>query len=72
MYSCVATNPAGTAQRDINLDVYNTPAIVGGDSVDVHDINKGKPFTLECLVEGFPRPRIEVRLYYLQNECLPK
>ncbi|CAK8691082.1 unnamed protein product [Clavelina lepadiformis] len=59
MYTCVASNVAGDSHRDIQLDVYSTPSIPGSDVIDKHDVNRGRPFTLECNVVGYPIPEIE-------------
>ena len=60
MYTCVATNVAGTTSRDIQLDVYSTPSIPGSDVISTHDVNRGNSFSLECNVVGHPSPNIEV------------
>ena len=69
MYRCVATNVAGSTSRDIQLDVYSTPSIPGGDVIDTHDVNRGRPFSLECNVVGHPRPDIEVSNHF-ESLCL--
>ena len=61
MYTCVASNVAGNASHNIQLDVYSTPSISGSDIASTHDVNRGNPFSLECNVIGHPSPNIEVR-----------
>uniref|UniRef100_H2YT93 Ig-like domain-containing protein n=1 Tax=Ciona savignyi TaxID=51511 RepID=H2YT93_CIOSA len=59
VYSCVATNVAGSSSRDIRLDVYFTPTIADSDVTDNLYPDKGRPFRLSCPITGYPRPQIE-------------
>ncbi|XP_073692711.1 hemicentin-1 [Garra rufa] len=56
LFTCVATNTAGTAQRDIRLSVNMRPAFkeLPGDVT----LNKGQSLTLSCHAQGTPPPTI--------------
>uniref|UniRef100_F6ZIH2 Hemicentin-1 n=1 Tax=Ciona intestinalis TaxID=7719 RepID=F6ZIH2_CIOIN len=59
VYSCVATNVAGSSSRDIRLDVYATPTIPDSDVTEELHPNRGRPFRLSCPARGYPQPKIE-------------
>lgn len=56
LFTCVATNTAGTARRDIRLSVNMRPAFkeLPGDVT----LNKGQSLTLSCHAQGTPTPTI--------------
>lgn len=56
LFTCVATNTAGTARRDIRLSVNMRPAFkeLPGDVT----LNKGQSLTLSCHAQGTPTPAI--------------
>ncbi|KTG07072.1 hypothetical protein cypCar_00042446, partial [Cyprinus carpio] len=56
LFTCVATNTAGTARRDIRLSVNMRPAFkeLPGDVT----LNKGQSLTLSCHAQGTPHPTI--------------
>ncbi|XP_070581750.1 hemicentin-1-like isoform X2 [Ptychodera flava] len=56
-YSCIVSNTAGSAQRDILLHVHEPPVIRRGtpDEISKHE---GDRVVLPCPVSGFPRPDI--------------
>ncbi|XP_016112004.1 hemicentin-1 [Sinocyclocheilus grahami] len=56
LFTCVATNTAGTARRDIRLSVNMRPAFkeLPGDVT----LNKGQSLTLSCHAQGTPPPTI--------------
>ncbi|CAM9592142.1 unnamed protein product [Lampetra fluviatilis] len=58
-YTCVASNVAGTSMRDFSLQVYVRPSIQqsGGRPTEV-TVSRGGDVTLECRVEGLPRPAV--------------
>uniref|UniRef100_UPI00398EE55D hemicentin-1-like n=1 Tax=Pristiophorus japonicus TaxID=55135 RepID=UPI00398EE55D len=55
-YSCVAVNPAGEDQRDIHLQVYLPPSIVGEEQNVSVTLNNS--VTLECQSQAFPPPTL--------------
>ncbi|XP_033885551.3 hemicentin-1-like isoform X1 [Acipenser ruthenus] len=58
-YTCVASNIAGTTTREFILAVHVAPAIQDGPQTVAAHIDK--PAVLECIVSGFPKPRITWR-----------
>ncbi|KAL0186765.1 hypothetical protein M9458_018435, partial [Cirrhinus mrigala] len=56
LFTCVATNTAGTARRDIRLSVNMRPVFkeLPGDVT----LNKGQSLTLSCHAQGTPPPTI--------------
>ncbi|XP_051950032.1 hemicentin-1 [Xyrauchen texanus] len=56
LFTCVATNTAGTTRRDIRLSVNMRPAFkeLPGDVT----VNKGHSLTLSCHAQGTPTPTI--------------
>lgn len=56
LFTCVATNTAGTARWDIRLYVNMRPAFkeLPGDVT----LNKGQSLTLSCHAQGTPPPTI--------------
>ncbi|XP_036351171.2 hemicentin-1 [Ochotona princeps] len=59
LYTCVASNAAGTAKEDYTLQVYIRPAIVGSGSHPTEIVvTRGKGISLECAVQGFPPPMV--------------
>ncbi|XP_078407396.1 LOW QUALITY PROTEIN: hemicentin-1-like [Cetorhinus maximus] len=55
-YSCVAENPAGEAQKEIHLQVYLPPSILG-DEQNV-SVNLNDSVSLECQSRAFPPPTL--------------
>ncbi|XP_064420214.1 hemicentin-2 [Latimeria chalumnae] len=56
IYSCVAVNTAGEDRRDIHLEVYLPPSILGEEQ-NVSVI-KNDPVTLECHSHAIPLPTL--------------
>lgn len=56
LFTCVATNTAGTARWDIRLSVNMRPTFkeLPGDVT----LNKGQSLTLSCHAQGTPPPTI--------------
>ncbi|XP_056628956.1 hemicentin-1 isoform X2 [Triplophysa dalaica] len=56
VFTCVATNTAGTARHDIHLSVNMRPAFkeLPGDVT----LNKGQSLTLSCHAQGTPPPTV--------------
>ncbi|KAL1417827.1 hypothetical protein MTO96_006084 [Rhipicephalus appendiculatus] len=57
LYSCTAFNDAGVATREISLTVLVPPTIRDNNGGLV-EVVAGRPALLECIADGFPRPRI--------------
>ncbi|XP_044243814.3 hemicentin-1 isoform X3 [Ursus arctos] len=59
LYTCVASNVAGTAKKDYNLQVYIRPTISDSGSHPTEIIvTRGKSISLECDVQGIPQPKV--------------
>ncbi|XP_067585037.1 hemicentin-1 isoform X1 [Pseudorca crassidens] len=59
LYTCVASNVAGAAKKDYNLQVYIRPTIANSGSHPTEIIvTRGKSISLECEVEGIPQPTV--------------
>ncbi|XP_070240884.1 hemicentin-1 isoform X2 [Bos mutus] len=59
LYSCMASNAAGTAKKDYSLQVYIRPTISNSGSHPTEIIvTRGKSVSLECEVEGIPQPAV--------------
>ncbi|ELV11507.1 Hemicentin-1 [Tupaia chinensis] len=59
LYTCVASNVAGTAKKDYNLHVYIRPTITNNGSHSTEIIvTRGKSISLECEVQGVPHPTV--------------
>ncbi|XP_043342030.1 hemicentin-1 isoform X3 [Cervus canadensis] len=59
LYSCMASNVAGTAKKDYSLQVYTRPTISNSGSHPTEIIvTRGKSISLECEVEGIPQPTV--------------
>lgn len=56
MFTCVATNAAGSARQDIRLTINMRPAFkeLPGDAM----LNKGQTLALSCHAQGTPSPTI--------------
>lgn len=48
---------------DISLEVFSSPHIIDGNSLQNIDVIINDPFVLECNAKGFPKPDIEVLNY---------
>ncbi|XP_077013357.1 hemicentin-1 isoform X4 [Tamandua tetradactyla] len=59
LYTCVASNVAGTAKKDYNLQVYIRPIISnsGSHPTDII-VTRGKSVSLECEAQGIPQPAV--------------
>ncbi|GAB1285527.1 Hemicentin-1 [Apodemus speciosus] len=59
LYTCVASNVAGVAKKEYNLQVYIRPSIAnsGGHRPEITVI-RGKSISLECEVQGIPQPTV--------------
>ncbi|XP_011246353.1 hemicentin-1 isoform X3 [Mus musculus] len=59
LYTCVASNVAGVAKKEYNLQVYIRPSITnsGGHRPEITVI-RGKSISLECEVQGIPQPTV--------------
>ncbi|XP_011902754.1 PREDICTED: hemicentin-1 isoform X2 [Cercocebus atys] len=59
LYSCVASNVAGTAKKEYSLQVYIRPTITNSGSHPTEIIvTRGKSISLECEVQGIPPPTV--------------
>ncbi|KAM4861104.1 hemicentin-1 [Thomomys bottae] len=59
IYTCVASNIAGTANKDYNLHVHIRPSITNGGSQPTEIIvTRGKSISLQCEVQGAPQPTV--------------
>ncbi|KAG8517174.1 Hemicentin-1 [Galemys pyrenaicus] len=59
LYTCVASNVAGTAKKDYNLQVYIRPTISNSGSHPTEIVvTRGKSVSLECEVQGIPQPTV--------------
>ncbi|XP_039268950.2 hemicentin-1-like [Styela clava] len=56
-FECHGINVAGRAVKSFDVTIHESSRILG-DPHEMHDVNKGDTFTLECLVSGTPRPEI--------------
>ncbi|XP_021053028.1 hemicentin-1 [Mus pahari] len=59
LYTCVASNVAGVAKKEYNLQVYIRPSITnsGGHHPEI-TVVRGKSISLECEVQGIPQPTV--------------
>ncbi|XP_062857960.1 hemicentin-1 [Trichomycterus rosablanca] len=58
-YTCVASNVAGETRRQFNLSVNVAPTIK--DSPPTVSVHANQPVVLECVVSGYPAPRVTWR-----------
>ncbi|XP_059001185.1 hemicentin-1 isoform X2 [Mustela lutreola] len=59
LYTCVASNVAGTAKKDYDLQVYIRPTISNSGSHPTEiTVTRGKGISLECEVQGIPQPKV--------------
>uniref|UniRef100_A0A8C3YS46 Hemicentin-1 n=1 Tax=Catagonus wagneri TaxID=51154 RepID=A0A8C3YS46_9CETA len=59
LYTCVASNVAGTTKKDYNLQVYIRPTIANSGSHPTEIIvTRGKSISFECEVQGIPQPTV--------------
>ncbi|XP_069890339.1 hemicentin-1 [Dipodomys merriami] len=59
LYTCVASNAAGTAKKDYNLQVHIRPSITNSGSQPTEVIvTRGKSISLQCEVQGIPQPTV--------------
>ncbi|XP_055017752.1 hemicentin-1 [Boleophthalmus pectinirostris] len=62
LYTCRASNPAGTATKHYSLSVLVPPQIEGSSSLfgaQSEKIRINGSLTLSCLAKGFPEPKIQ-------------
>ncbi|MGH0131433.1 UNVERIFIED_CONTAM: hypothetical protein FKN15_007170, partial [Acipenser sinensis] len=58
-YSCVASNMAGDTMKEYNLQVYVRPTILNSGSRPSNvTVTRRNDVTLECEVQGIPRPTV--------------
>ncbi|XP_047376657.1 hemicentin-1 isoform X4 [Sciurus carolinensis] len=59
LYTCVASNVAGTTKKEYSLQVYIRPTITdsGIHPTDII-VTRGKSVSLECEVQGVPQPAV--------------
>nr|XP_044998229.1 hemicentin-1 isoform X3 [Jaculus jaculus] len=58
-YTCVASNVAGSAKKEYSLQVYIRPSITNsGSHPSEVTVIRGKSISLECEVQGLPRPTV--------------
>uniref|UniRef100_A0A8D2B9D0 Hemicentin-1 n=1 Tax=Sciurus vulgaris TaxID=55149 RepID=A0A8D2B9D0_SCIVU len=59
LYTCVASNVAGTTKKEYSLQVYIRPTITdsGSHPTDII-VTRGKSVSLECEVQGVPQPAV--------------
>ncbi|XP_055962583.1 hemicentin-1 [Sorex fumeus] len=55
-YTCVAVNPAGEQQRDVDLKVYVPPSILGEEQTV--SVRAGQPLRLVCESDALPPPAL--------------
>ncbi|EGV94970.1 Hemicentin-1 [Cricetulus griseus] len=59
LYTCMASNVAGIAKKDYNLQVYIRPSIANSGSHSPESIViRGKSISLECEAQGIPQPTV--------------
>ncbi|KAE9555394.1 hypothetical protein FO519_001406 [Halicephalobus sp. NKZ332] len=58
IYRCLATNPAGSVDIPMKLNVIVPPEITDPDVVDKESVRVNDPFSLYCPVISFPLPQI--------------
>ncbi|XP_012721740.2 hemicentin-1 [Fundulus heteroclitus] len=58
LYSCVASNQAGSSTKSFNLTVLEPPTISGSSSPEELTIPVNSPLELECSAVGVPPPTI--------------
>ncbi|XP_077561622.1 hemicentin-1-like [Haemaphysalis longicornis] len=58
VYACTANNQVGEASREMVLTVLVPPKIRSSSGNGSVDVTAGKAALLECVADGFPRPRI--------------
>ncbi|XP_019490993.1 PREDICTED: hemicentin-1 [Hipposideros armiger] len=59
LYTCVASNVAGTAKKDYSLQIYIRPTITNSGSHPTEiTVTRGKSISLECEVQGIPQPTV--------------
>lgn len=57
-YTCSAENSQGVATRSYKIDVYESPYVKSGSN-DIRIVEfVGDPISLECNVDGYPKPKI--------------
>ena len=56
-YTCIASNDAGTADRDFDLSVLDPPFIEGGGEENLKVV-RGRHIVLNCQTSGIPFPNI--------------
>ncbi|XP_075228407.1 hemicentin-1-like isoform X2 [Lycorma delicatula] len=61
IYTCVATNPAGSSQAKFNVDVMLPPFFVQEFAETEFIIKQGQPIIFDCLVAGNPNPKVNWR-----------
>ncbi|GAB1286208.1 Hemicentin-2 [Apodemus speciosus] len=67
LYTCLASNPAGIAEKSTRLEVYVPPTIEGADGGPyLLQAVAGRPVALECVARGHPPPTLS-----WQHEGLP-
>ncbi|XP_054713925.1 hemicentin-1-like [Uloborus diversus] len=57
LYTCVASNIAGTREKNFALDVYSPPRIKG-PNFETHQVLPNRPSALECFVDSNPSSAI--------------
>ncbi|KAM4812745.1 hemicentin-1 [Urocitellus parryii] len=59
LYTCVASNVAGTTKKEYSLQVYIRPTVTDSGSHPTEVIvTRGKSVSLECEVQGVPQPTV--------------
>ncbi|XP_044528060.1 hemicentin-1 [Gracilinanus agilis] len=59
LYTCIASNVAGNAEKKYNLQVYTRPTISSNNNHPAEiTVTRGKSITLECEVQGIPKPSV--------------
>jgi len=57
-YTCLATNKAGVAEKDIRVDVLIRPKITNPHNSTELNAKLGDAISLQCSAKGHPAPKI--------------
>ncbi|XP_046970773.1 hemicentin-1-like [Vanessa cardui] len=71
VYTCVASNALGRAERNINLNIYG-PVQIEPPKESVLNIVVGNSLELPCVTEGYPEPRVKWMFKNFDPKSSPK